>query len=233
MKSTLFRGEGEVFLMELPPYRCPSLRALLLHMWDRGKMYLHKAGTIILLTSIVLFLCNTLPSKDTFSRDYQGEAAALEETMPEGEERENALAVLENARAAEELEYTLSGRVGKFLEPVFRPIGFDWKLVTASIAGLAAKEVFVSQLGILYAEGEADEESEGLRAQIREAYTPLQGVCIMIFTLMSIPCFATLAVIRRELNSWKWCLLEACGLFLLAYVATFLVYQAGCLLGWG
>ena len=233
MKSTLFRGEGEVFLMELPPYRCPSLRALLLHMWDRGKMYLHKAGTIILLTSIVLFLCNTLPSKDTFSRDYLGEAAALEETMPEGEERENALAVLENARAAEELEYTLSGRVGKFLEPVFRPIGFDWKLVTASIAGLAAKEVFVSQLGILYAEGEADEESEGLRAQIREAYTPLQGVCIMIFTLMSIPCFATLAVIRRELNSWKWCLLEACGLFLLAYGMTFLVYQAGCLLGWG
>ncbi len=233
MKSTLFKGEGEVFLMEMPPYRCPSLRSLLLHMWDRGKMYLHKAGTIILLTSIILFLCNTLPRKSTFSRDYQGEAQKLEETLPEGEEREEALTLLENAQAAEELEYTISGRVGKFLEPVFRPIGFDWKLVTASIAGLAAKEVFVSQLGILYSEGTADEESEGLRAQIREAYTPLQGFCIMIFTLMSIPCFATLAVIRRELNSWKWCILEACGLFLLAYLATFLVYQASSLLGWG
>ncbi|MPM51390.1 Fe(2+) transporter FeoB [bioreactor metagenome] len=137
--------------------------------------------------------------------------------------------MLENARQAEAMEYTVSGRVGKFLEPAFRPIGFDWKLTTASIGALAAKEVFVSQLGILYAEGEADEESVPLREQLVKHYTPLQGFCIMIFCLLSIPCLATLAVIRRELNSWKMAAFEAVCLLLLAYVVTLVVYQSGLL----
>ncbi len=125
------------------------------------------------------------------------------------------------------MEYTISGRIGHALEPLFRPIGFDWKLTTASIGALAAKEVFVSQLGILYAEGEADEESVPLRSRLIRNYTPLQGFCIMLFCLLSIPCLATLAVIRRELNSWKMAFLEAAVLLILAYVTTFLVYQLG------
>ena len=125
------------------------------------------------------------------------------------------------------MEYTISGRVGKFFEPIFKPIGFDWKLTTASIGALAAKEVFVSQLGILYAEGEADEESESLREQLAKNYTPLQGFCIMIFCLLSVPCLATLAIIKRELNSWLAPLGEAVMLFAIAYIITFVVYQAG------
>ena len=141
--------------------------------------------------------------------------------------KEEKIAALENQKSAESLEYTISGRVGRFLEPVFRPIGFDWKLTTASIGALAAKEVFVSQLGILYAEGETDEESESLRERLASNYTPLQGFCIMLFSLLSIPCFATLAIIRRELNSRKAALLEALVLFALAYVVTLIVYQTG------
>ena len=282
MKSTLFRGDGEVYLMELPPYRMPTLKSLLLHMWDRGRMYLQKAGTIILATSIVLFICNKFPEKKTFSRDYDAAIAqvksagmptdaqigrlagllddeALEKLRKEGtiddgiledlerkelsgaqravlaqaRELNEEIGKLDNARQAEAMEFTISGRVGHALEPIFRPIGFDWRLTTAGIGALAAKEIFVSQLGILYAEGEADEESVPLREQLVKHYTPLQGFCIMLFCLLSIPCLATLAIIRRELNSWRMVFVEAGGLFALAYVTTFIVYQLGSLLNIG
>ncbi len=237
MRKTLFKGDGEVYLMELPPYRLPTFRSLMLHMWDRGKMYLHKAGTIILATSIILFIANTYPEKTEFSKDYD---ALVEQVQKDGkaknlseEKIEESVAELENEKSAEALEDTTSGRIGKFLEPVFKPIGFDWKLTTASIGALAAKEVFVSQLGILYAEGEADEESETLREKLAKNYTPLQGFCMMLFSLMSIPCLATLAVLKREVNSWKLTIAEAIGLFVLAYVATLLVYQIGTMLDIG
>ena len=280
MKSTLFKGDGEVYLMELPPYRMPTLRSLMLHMWDRGKMYLQKAGTIILGASILLFICNTFPRKTELSQNYDAETEQLrqemilsdaqiaalgaggvlkpgemeavkndrvlspelleahaEEKMPEAvrsifedsRELQEKVEQLENRKRAEMLEYTVSGRVGRALEPLFRFIGFDWKLTTASIAALAAKEVFVSQLGILYAEGEVDEESVPLREHLIRNYTPLQGFCIMLFSLLSIPCLATLAVIRRELNSWKMAVFEAAALFLLAFVTTAIVYQLGTL----
>lgn len=286
MKSTLFKGDGEVYLMELPPYRLPTLKSLLLHMWDRGRMYLQKAGTIILATSIILYICNTLPQKpeDKFSKDYNGmiekvqtakaltdaqikvledtklfndevlaqvrkdkviPADAIEELGEKelseaqapivklSQELNDEVSKLENEKQAEAMEYTISGRIGHALEPLFRPIGFDWRLTTASIGALAAKEVFVSQLGILYAEGEADEESVPLREQLASVYTPLQGFCIMLFCLLSIPCLATLAIIRRELNSWKMMFVEAGGLFCLAYVMTFIAYHIGTILNIG
>ena len=281
MKSTLFKGDGEVYLMELPPYRMPTFRSIMLHMWDRGRMYLQKAGTIILAATIILYLCNTLPEKKNFSRDYQTEMkqaekslelkdaqiAVLEqakifdaETLAEirkehkvpaekleglNEEKLSAdsrqivkklgddyeqLEKLKNEQQAEKMEYTISGRLGHAMEPVFRHIGFDWKLATAAIGALAAKEVFVSQLGTLYAEGETDEESIPLRAHLKKNYTPLQGFCIMLFCLLTIPCLATLAIIRRELNSTKMAVIEAVCLLLLAYGITFIVFQVGTLL---
>lgn len=285
LKKTVFKGEGEVYLMELPPYRFPTLKSLLLHMWDKGKVYLRKAGTIILATSIILYACNTFPEKTEFSKDYDtliskdissakisedqikilevggalgaADIAEIEENsyiMPESlievlydknltAEQKNivdtaakanaSIAALQNEKSAELLEYTISGRIGKFFEPVFEPIGFDWKLTTATIGALAAKEVFVSQLGILYSEGESDEESQTLREKLAETYTPLQAFCIMVFCLLSIPCLATLAIIKRELNSWKAPILEAAMLFSIAYILTFIIYQAGTLLGIG
>ena len=226
MKATLFKGDGEVYLMELPTYRMPTFKSLMLHMWDRGRMYLQKAGTIILATSIILYICNTFPQKQELSKNYDKQIEQLEK---KGNAQE-AISKLENEKKAEMLEYTISGRVGKALEPFFTPIGFDWRLTTASIGALAAKEIFVSQLGILFAEGETNEESIPLRKHLARTYTPLQGFCVMLFCLLSIPCLATLAIIRRELNSWKMPFIEAGSFFLLAYIVTMIVYQAGKLL---
>lgn len=236
LKSTLFKGDGEVYLMELPPYRVPTAKSILLHMWDRGVMYLQKAGTIILGVSVLLFIANNYPEKKTFDVDYGAQIMAVaSDTALTPEEQADAFKRIERMRHAEAAEYTVSGRVGKFLEPAFKPIGFDWRVTTAAISALAAKEIFVSQLGILYAEdaesaGDGEDEQEPLRQQLRRAYTPLQGFCMMLFCLLSIPCLATLAIIRRELNSWKWMFFEAAGLFILAYVTTFIVYQIGLLL---
>ncbi len=236
LKSTLFKGDGEVYLMELPPYRVPTAKSIMLHMWDRGVMYLKKAGTIILGVSVLLFIANNFPEKRKFDSDYGAQIMAVAaDTSLSPAEQAAAARRIENMKRAEAAEYTISGRVGKFLEPAFKPIGFDWRVTTAAIGALAAKEVFVSQLGILYAEGEVaedapDDEQESLRQQLRRAYTPLQGFCMMLFCLLSIPCLATLAIIRRELNSWKWMFLEAFGLFALAYVTTLIVYQIGMLL---
>ena len=236
LKSTLFKGDGEVYLMELPPYRVPTVKSILLHMWDRGVMYLQKAGTIILGVSVLLFIANNYPEKKTFDVDYGAQIMAVAaNTSLSPEEQAASFRRIERMRHAEAAEYTVSGRVGKFLEPAFRPIGFDWRVTTAAISALAAKEIFVSQLGILYAEdtesaGDGEDEQEPLRQQLRRAYTPLQGFCMMLFCLLSIPCLATLAIIRRELNSWKWMFFEAAGLFVLAYVTTFIVYQLGLLL---
>ena len=228
MKSTLFKGEGEVYLMELPPYRMPTVKSMMLHMWDRSKMYLQKAGTIILATSIILYICNTYPEKTEFSQDYDAQIEAAQKAG--AAEDDETVVALENAKQNETLEYTISGRAGKILEPIFAPMGFDWKISTATIGALAAKEVFVAQMGILYSEGEADEESEGLRATLSKTYTPLQAFCMMLFALLSIPCLATLAIIKRELNSWKMAVLEGAGLFVLAWVITTIVYQVGSLL---
>ena len=234
LKSTLFKGEGEIYLMELPPYRMPTLKSLMLHMWDRGRMYLQKAGTIILFTSILLYVCNTFPVKKEFFRDYDKEIAKIEQTSGMTKEaKEESISALENEKLSELMEYTISGRVGKTLAIVFKPLGFDWKVTTAGIGALAAKEVFVSQLGILYAEGEADEKSVPLRTHLRKNYTPLQGFCIMLFCLLSIPCLATLAITKREMNSWKMACAEAAGLFVLAYVVTFIVYNIGLILNIG
>ena len=230
LKGTIFKGEGEVYLMELPPYRMPTLKSLMLHMWDRGRMYLHKAGTIILATSVILYICNTFPEKKELSQDYDAMISQILKTEKDKDLAAEKISALENARRAELMENTISGRIGKMLEPIFRPIGFDWKVTTASIGALAAKEIFVSQLGILYAEGETGEESAPLRRHLVENYTPLQAFCIMLFCLLSIPCLATLAVIRRELNSWTLAGAVGIGFFCLAYTAAFLVYQTGTLL---
>ena len=112
-------------------------------------------------------------------------------------------------------------------------MGFDWRIGTALIGAFAAKEVFVAQMGIVFAVGEADEESGALRERLRASYTPLQGFCIMLFCLISLPCMATVAVTRRESNSWKWALLQVGGLTMLAYVLTLVVYQVGMLAGIG
>jgi ferrous iron transport protein B len=207
LRKTLLKGDSGIFLMELPPYRMPTLRGLGLHMWQRSWLYLKKAGTVIFAISVIMWAAASFPKIDQ---------SRLSEMSPE-------------QKQTAELEYSIAGRVGKAMEPVIKPLGFDYRIGTALIGALAAKEVFVAQMGIVYSVGDAGPNSATLRSKLKENYTGLQGFCVMLFCLISAPCVATLAVCRRETNSWGWALFQFCGLTALAYVITFAVYQIGSL----
>ncbi len=227
LRATLFRGQTTPFVMELPPYRMPTLRGVTIHMWERSWLYLKKAGTIILGVSIVLWAMTTFPKKIDLDRDYDTLIAQVENQQADPELAAEKVAELKNARQAEVLSYSTIGRIGKAIEPVIRPMGFDWKIGTATIGALAAKEVFVAQLGIVFSVGEADEESDSLREKLRARYTPLVGFCVMLFMLITAPCIATVAVVKREANSWAVALLQFAGLTVLAWVITTAVFQIG------
>ena len=201
-------------------------------MWNRGGEYLKKAGTIILGISILLWAMQQWP-KLTEERkaefEQQREAVAAVSTLNAEEQAEQVMRI-DHAEAEAELEASLMGRVGQKVVVVLKPCGFDWKISTALIGAFAAKEVFVSQLGIVYALGaEQNEESGSLRDKLRANYTPLVGFCIILFCLISTPCMATIAVTRRESESWGWALFQLFGLTIMAWVLTFAVYQIGSL----
>ena len=232
MRVTIFKGETVPFMMELPPYHFPSLKGTLIHMWDRGKLYLQKAGTLILGLSILLWALSTFPM---LSKERIEEYDAQRETIVQSELADSLQAIqlsaLDNLQAEESVEYSAAGRLGKFIEPVIVPMGFDWRIGTSLVGAFAAKEVFVSTLGVVYSVGDADEESESLRSKLKKNYDPLIAFCIMLFSLISAPCMATIAVTKRESNSWKWAMFQLIGLTLLAYFITVAVYQIGRLAG--
>jgi ferrous iron transport protein B len=206
LRSTIFKGESVPFVMELPPYRLPTLRGVLTHMWQRGWLYLKKAGTIILGISILLWALTTFPGlPEEQAERFEKEKQAVEATVMDEEMKKEKVTSIENSMTEASLKGSIAGRIGHALEPVLKPMGFDWRIGTALIGAFAAKEVFVAQLGIVYSVGkEASEESSELRDQLRANYTPLVAFCIMLFCLVSAPCMATIAVTRRESNSWKW-----------------------------
>jgi ferrous iron transport protein B len=234
LRSTILKGESVPFVMELPPYRMPTLKGVLIHMWERGSLYLKKAGTIILGISILLWAMTTFPGlPDEESARFETARQAIETGNAGEQEKTERLAAVDNEEEEAALLHSIAGRIGHAIEPILKPMGFDWKIGTALIGAFAAKEVFVAQMGIVYSLGEADEESETLREKLRNTYTPLVGFCIMLFCLISAPCMATIAVTKRESNSWRWALFQLGGLTILAYVLTVLVYQSGALLGIG
>jgi ferrous iron transport protein B len=235
LRITVLKGESVPFVMELPPYRMPTVKGVLIHMWERGWLYLKKAGTIILGVSILLWAMTTFPSlPDREKARFENERQTVQANFSEDdEELADRLAAIDNAEAEAALQYSIAGRVGHAMEPLLKPMGFDWKIGTALIGAFAAKEVFVAQMGIVYSVGEADEESQTLREKLKKTYTPLVGFCIMLFCLISAPCMATIAVTKRESNSWRWALFQLGGLTLLAYLLTLLVFQAGSLFGIG
>lgn len=225
LRGTLFRGESAPFVMELPPYRVPTLRSIGIHMWDRAWMYLKKAGTVILAISIVLWALGTFPRIHSFSRDYDASIAQAGTTAEASR--------LEAARQMETLEHSAIGHIGKWIEPVIRPLGFDWRVGTALVGAFAAKEVFVAQMGIVFSLGNVEDDSENLQQTLQENYSPLQGLAMMLFCLLSAPCMATIAVTRRETNSWGWALGMLVGMTVIAWIVTFVVYQIGLRMGWG
>ncbi len=227
LKNTIFKGEGEVFVMELPPYRCPTFRSVMILMWEKTSMYLQKAGTLILLASIILFAINTFPEKKAFAVDYDTEISRVEGSTASAEEKIDEISALHAEHKSELLQYSIAGRIGKGLEVVLKPLGFDWKVSSALIGAFAAKELFVAQLGILYSVEDAESGESTLQEALRNSYTPLQGFCIMLFCLLTVPCIATMAVVRREANSWKFMFAQIALYTAVAYVITFVVFQTG------
>jgi ferrous iron transport protein B len=220
LRSTLLAGEDAPFVMELPPYRMPTMKAVLSKMWERGWVYLRKAGTIILGISLLLWALSAFPVRSEHDVDREIESGlVLSDTEADARRR------------LEDLEYSFAGRIGRLMETAIAPMGFDWRIGTALLGTFAAKEVFVAQMGIIMSLGEPEDEPETLRETLRDHYTPLTAFCLMLFLLIAAPCMATVAVVRRESGRWRWTLLQFGGLTALAYVLTVAVYQIGMLIG--
>ena len=205
LRKFVFTGESAPFVMELPPYRMPTIRGLLTHMWERGWLYIKKAGTVILVGCILIWSLSALP-----------------------------------LHAQGDLSKSYIARIGRFIEPAIKPLGFDWKIGTALISGIVAKEIVVGTLGVLYgAEKGQQSHSTSLRNALREdkypdgrrVFTPLIAYALMVFVLLYIPCLSTAAVIRKESGSWGWMFFSISYSTFLAWLAVFIVYQGGRLLG--
>jgi len=363
LRATVLRGETMPFVMELPPYRIPTLRGLSIHVWERSRLYVKKAGTIILGISIVLWALSSYPKKTRFAQDYEARQEQAREAYRQGVERlaqppaiegranplarlaeaelalarageeffereaghqaarqryeaalaelragpageritrflqardgiqttrsdfdaevarhhaaphspehftlahrrDEALRRLEQAdprayaaalayldtlqpdlqaaldaaqheQEAERLAYSFAGRIGRLIEPIIRPMGFDWKIGTALVGAFGAREVVIAQMGIIYAVGAGEENQEALRARLRADYTPLVGFCLMLYVLISMQCVPTWVMTRRESGGWRWAFLQLGGLTAIAYVLTLVAYQGGRLLGIG
>ncbi len=238
LRSTLLRGEPTPFVMELPPYRMPTLRGVLIHMWERAWQYLKKAGTVILLGTIILWAANTFPRDFEAQAQHDEAAAAIDEQLAQPEltdeqrtDLEDQLTQLGYELGAAEARHSVMGRIGHAMVPALTPMGFDWKVGTAMLGALPAKEIFIAQLSVISALGEGEDEAghQALEDRLRADYTRLQGFCIMIFALISAPCIATTAATWAEAG-WKWALFQFFGLTLLAYTTTTIVYQAGLLI---
>jgi ferrous iron transport protein B len=222
------------FVIELPPYRFPRLGGVVRMMWGKSSMFLREAGTVILACSIALWALLYFPRHQLDGSPDR--AAVVIGEAPSDE----AKAAMVAERQAHQLETSYGGRLGHAIEPAIRPLGFDWKIGVGIIGAFAAREVFVSTLGIVYAVGsDVDQSSEPLRTALRDAkdeggkrsYTPLVGLSLMIFFALACQCMSTLAVVRRETRSIRWPLFLFGYMTTLAWITSFCVYQGGRLLG--
>jgi ferrous iron transport protein B len=213
-KRTLLKGAPPLMIMELPPYRLPRLKDVLLHMAQRAGVFLRRAGTVILGISIVLWFLSTYPKS------------------PAG------------ASAIQQLDHSFAGRAGHAIEPLIKPIGFDWRIGIGLISSFAAREVFVSSTAVVFSVGNFDAANghadiTPLRTALRDAhwpdgrhlFTPLVCLSLMIYYVFAMQCMSTIAVVRRETNGWKWPIFQTVYMTGTAWILSFVVYQAGTALG--
>lgn len=231
LKRTVLKAPPPPFLMELPPYRLPNLRTVFQNMLTRAWLFLKRAGTVILAISIILWALMYFP------RSGQEAVSGGQTTVANGD---RSAPNSEPLPESEQLKHSYAGKLGHTLEPVIRPLGFDWKIGVALIASFAAREVLVSTLSIIYNVGkDENEESETLIAAVRDAktddgrtaWTPLTALTLMVFFVLAMQCMSTLAVVRRETNSWTWPAFMLAYMTGFAYVAALITYQAGKALG--
>ncbi len=223
-RTIFFKGEAAPFVMELPPYRVPTFKNLMLHMWDRSKIFLRKMGGIILVGSVIVWFLSSFPQNIQHSTPQNRPAEYSAEMTRDAA----TIAEVKEAWGVERMENSYIGRLGKFIAPVFAPIGIDWRGSVAILTGLVAKELVISTMGVLYAAGDEENESEALQSALRKSgMTSAAALSFMVFVLIYIPCFATIATIRRETNSWKWTFFSITYSTILAWIVAFIIYQGG------
>ena len=248
-KKTLLKGETPMLIMELPPYKRPLMRVVTRHMWDRSKLFLRRAGTVILGINILLWFLATYPHS-TATQALAGEARAhLKSQLPStaSPEQSPALAAraatLDNGAAGARLRQSFAGHLGRLIEPVIAPLGFDWKIGIGIITSFAAREVFVSTMSTVYNVGKADASASGMtslaqtlqmqrRPDGTPVYTPLTAVTLMVFYVFALQCVSTVAIVRRETNSWKWPFFQWLYMGALAWGLAFITHLGGGWLGW-
>ncbi|MFC2137570.1 ferrous iron transport protein B [Bacteroidota bacterium] len=235
-KSTLFKEKEAPFVMELPPYRKPTLRVTTSHMWSKAMQYLKKMGGVILIAAIIIWLLGYFPRNVEYSKNYN---RMIEQVKSE---KNGTIKQLEIEKESERLEKSFIGKIGKFIEPVIRPLGFDWKMGVSLVTGMAAKEIVVSTMAVLY-QAEEDSEMSGslisnLQAQKyqngknkgQKVFTPLVAYSFLLFVLIYLPCIAVIVTIKREAGGWKWAAFLIFYTTLAAWLVSFIVYQVGSIL---
>lgn len=233
-KKTVLSGEDIPFVMELPPYRWPTGRSVMIHMWERTRIYLKKMGGVILIASIILWALGYFPRKENFDVDY--DAMIMQAEQNGRPDKDAAVAALKADRAAEVLNHSYIGRLGNAIEPAVTPIGFSWQMGVSLITGFVAKEVVVSSMGVLYQLGEdINEHSDSLIAALQDpekGITPLVAYTFMVFVLLYTPCIVSVLTMRKEIGlRWMW--FSIVFQLILAWLAAFMIYQGGRLLGLG
>ena len=249
-KKTLFNKEEAPFVMELPPYRIPTVKNTTLHMWSKAFQYLQKMGGVILIASILIWALSYYPRKTIFAKDYSKQKieialkydSLINKSIDKKQksdfihQKNKEISHVIASQKSEQQAYSIIGKMGKAIEPIIRPLGFEWKMGVSLISGLAAKEVIVSTMGVLY-EVDSDNKSGSLKMKLREQVnktgnpliSPLSALSFMVFILIYFPCIAVIAAVRKETGSVKWAgfmMLYTTGL---AWLMAFVVYQVGSL----
>lgn len=233
-RRTLFKGSQPALMLELPPYKIPSWRNVLITMWDRASQFLTRAGTVILAISIILWAMLTYPKSKPSPLASLKNSSAVTQTAPLTAEQQDEIAGLE-------IQNSIGGRVGHLVEPFIKPLGFNWKIGIGLIGAMAAREVFVSTIGTVYSVGASDETSTPLRDALKNdkwpngkpVWTTLVAVSLLVYFVIAMQCISTLAIVRRETNSWKWPIFMQVYMTTLAWIASFIVFQGGKFLGFG
>lgn len=236
LKTAMFKCESEPFVMELPPYRLPTMKSILFQARYKAEMYLRKAGTIILGASILIWFASNYPVNSQLNQTYNQEIEKIVQTTTYDKEvKEKMVHKIQLEKESKNLEHSFSGMAGKLVEPIIRPLGFDWRTGVAIIMGLAAKEVVVSTLGTIYSIGEVSGESVDLAKKLQDDphFTTATALSLMVFVLLYIPCIATMSVFKKESGSWKLIGIYSAYAMSVAWIASFIVYRASIFLGLG
>jgi len=250
-KKTLFRAQEIPFVMELPPYRRPTAKALLKHTWFKGEQYLKKMGTIILVASMIIWFLGSFPRNYDIRNQFEQKRIqvvldyeAAVRMAPDDRanllaDRDSKLDLVDFEQGKSLQERSFIGYLGKFVEPAIRPLGFDWRMGVSLLAGASAKEVVISTLGVLYQADPESREGPVLKEKLRHhtydygekagqpTFTPLVALSFMVFVLIYFPCIAVIAAVKKESGQWKWAAFLAIYSTTLAWIASWLVYQAG------